>query len=55
MPYFTIIQESSALGCDMQWSRRTTGPTVRMTNAIWKGPDDVHIPLASWSTGTRSP
>ena len=44
MPYFSIIQESSALGCDMQWEQKDNWPTVRMTNPIWKGPDDVRIP-----------
>ena len=44
MPYFTIIQESSALGCDMQWEQKDNWPTVRMTNPIWKGPGDVKIP-----------
>ena len=44
MPYFSIIQESSALGCDMQWEQKDNWPTVRMTNPIWKGPDDVKIP-----------
>ena len=44
MPYFTIIQESSALGCDMQWEEKDNWATVRMANPIWKGPEDVHIP-----------
>ena len=44
MPYFSIIQESSALGCEMQWEEKDNWPTVRMTNPIWEGPDDVHIP-----------
>ncbi len=44
MPYFSIIQESSALGCDMQWEEKDNWPTVRMYNPIWKGADDVHIP-----------
>ena len=44
MPYFTIIQESSALGCEMQWEDKDNWPTVRMYRPIWKGPDDVHIP-----------
>ena len=44
MPYFTIIQESSALGCEMQWEEKDNWPTVRMSNPIWKGPDDIHIP-----------
>ena len=44
MPYFSIIQESSALGCEMQWEEKDNWPTVRMYRPIWKGPDDVHIP-----------
>ena len=43
-PYFTIIQESSALGCDMQWEEKDNWPTVRMSNPIWKGPDDIKVP-----------
>jgi [methyl-Co(III) methanol-specific corrinoid protein]:coenzyme M methyltransferase len=43
-PYFTIIQESSALGCEMQWEQKDNWPTVRMSNPIWKGEDDVVIP-----------
>ena len=43
-PYFTIIQESSALGCEMQWEQKDNWPTVRMGNPIWKGADDVRIP-----------
>lgn len=43
-PYFTIIQESSALGCEMQWEDKDNWPTVRMSNPIWKGPDDIKIP-----------
>ena len=44
MPYFTIIQESSALGCDMQWEEKDNWPTVRMYNPIWKGEGDIRIP-----------
>lgn len=44
MPYFTIIQESSALGCDMQWEGKDNWPTVRMNNPIWRGLDDIRIP-----------
>jgi [methyl-Co(III) methanol-specific corrinoid protein]:coenzyme M methyltransferase len=43
-PYFTIIQESSALGCDMQWEEKDNWPTVRMHQPIWKNSRDVHIP-----------
>ena len=43
-PYFTIIQESSALGCEMQWEGKDNWPTVRMSRPIWEGPQDVRIP-----------
>lgn len=43
-PYFTIIQESSALGCEMQWEDKDNWPTVRMSRPIWQGPEDIHIP-----------
>ena len=43
-PYFSIIQESSALGCEMQWEEKDNWPTVRMYNPIWKSADDVKIP-----------
>lgn len=43
-PYFTIIQESSALGCEMQWEDKDNWPTVRMSRPIWQGPNDIHIP-----------
>ena len=44
MPNFTIIQESSALGCDMQWEDKDNWPTVRMQQPIWKDSRDVRIP-----------
>ena len=44
MPYFTIIQESAALGCDMQWEEKDNWPTVRMNRPIWKDSRDVKIP-----------
>jgi len=43
-PYFTIIQESSALGCEMQWEGKDNWPTVRMYNPIWKSIEDINIP-----------
>ena len=43
-PYFSIIQESSALGCEMQWEGKDNWPTVRMHNPIWKGLEDIKIP-----------
>ncbi len=44
MPYFSIIQESSALGCEMQWEDKDNWPTVRMYRPIWRSAADVHIP-----------
>ncbi|MSS71065.1 MAG: MtaA/CmuA family methyltransferase [Candidatus Latescibacteria bacterium] len=44
MPVFSIIQESSALGCDIQWEEKDNWPTVRMNRPIWKTPDDIKIP-----------
>ena len=44
MPVFSIIQESSALGCKMQWETKDNWPTVKMTEPIWSGPDDIRIP-----------
>jgi len=44
MPVFTIIQESSALGCKMQWEQKDNWPTVRMREPIWTDPDDIKIP-----------
>ena len=34
MPVFTIIQESSALGCKIQWEQKDNWPTVRMSEPI---------------------
>jgi [methyl-Co(III) methanol-specific corrinoid protein]:coenzyme M methyltransferase len=44
MPVFTIIQESSALGCLIQWEQKDNWPTVRMSEPIWKTVDDIVIP-----------
>ncbi len=44
MPVFTIIQESSALGCRIQWEQKDNWPTVRMAEPIWKNLDDIEIP-----------
>jgi [methyl-Co(III) methanol-specific corrinoid protein]:coenzyme M methyltransferase len=43
-PYFSIIQESSAIGCEMQWEQKDNWPTVRMSNPIWKTSSDVKVP-----------
>ena len=44
MPVFSIIQESSALGCRMQWAQKDNWPTVRMREPIWERPEDIEIP-----------
>ena len=44
MPVFSIIQESSALGCKMQWEQKDNWPTVRMREPIWEQPEDIVIP-----------
>lgn len=43
MPVFSIIQESSALGCNMQWEQKDNWPTVRMREPIYQKPSDVRI------------
>ncbi len=44
MPVYSVIQESSALGCKMQWEGKGNWPTVRMSEPIWKSADDIKIP-----------
>src|SRR5258708_93431 len=35
MPVCTIIQESSALRCKIQWEQKDNWPTVKMREPIW--------------------
>ena len=44
MPVFSIIQESSALGCRIQWEQKDNWPTVKMQEPIWERPEDIRIP-----------
>jgi MtaA/CmuA family methyltransferase len=44
VPVFSIIQESSALGCKMQWEQKDNWPTVRMYEPIWEQPEDIRVP-----------
>ena len=44
MPVFSVIQESSALGCDIDWGEKGTWPTVRTAEPIWEHPEDIAIP-----------
>ncbi len=44
MPVFSIIQESSALGCKIQWEQKDNWPTVKMREPIWGDVEDIKIP-----------
>ncbi|MDP6352846.1 MAG: MtaA/CmuA family methyltransferase [Alphaproteobacteria bacterium] len=44
MPVFSIIQESSALGCDIQWEQKDNWPTARMREPIWRTAEDIRVP-----------
>jgi [methyl-Co(III) methanol-specific corrinoid protein]:coenzyme M methyltransferase len=44
MPVFSVIQESSALGCSIEWGDASTFPAVRMRDPIWRHPDEIRIP-----------
>jgi [methyl-Co(III) methanol-specific corrinoid protein]:coenzyme M methyltransferase len=44
MPVFSIIQESSALGCKIQWEQKDNWPTVKMREPIWEDVDDIQVP-----------
>jgi MtaA/CmuA family methyltransferase len=43
MPVFSIIQESSAIGCRIQWEQKDNWPTVKMTEPIYETPTDIAI------------
>jgi MtaA/CmuA family methyltransferase len=43
MPVFSIIQESSAIGCKIQWEQKDNWPTVKMTEPIYESPSDIDI------------
>src|SRR6266446_1870265 len=44
MPVYTIIQESSALGCKIQWEQKDNWPTVKMREPIWQDVEDIRFP-----------
>src|SRR5215470_9820749 len=41
MPVFSIIQESAAIGCKMQWEQKDNWPTVKMREPIFTKPEDI--------------
>jgi len=44
MPVFSIIQESSAIGCKLQWEQKDNWPTVKMREPIYTKPEDIRFP-----------
>jgi MtaA/CmuA family methyltransferase len=44
MPVFSIIQESSAIGCKLQWEQKDNWPTVKMREPIYTRPEDIRFP-----------
>ena len=44
MPCFSIIQESSAIGCKIQWEQKDNWPTVKMREPIYVKPEDINFP-----------
>ncbi len=44
MPVFSIIQESSAVGCKIQWEQKDNWPTVKMREPIWEKLENIKIP-----------
>ncbi len=44
MPVFSVVQESSALGCKIEWGGAASWPAVDMHAPIWEGPEDVRAP-----------
>jgi len=43
MPVFSIIQESSAMGCKVQWEQKDNWPTVKMREPVFEDVDDITI------------
>jgi [methyl-Co(III) methanol-specific corrinoid protein]:coenzyme M methyltransferase len=44
MPYFSTIQQSSALGCKTEWGQKDNWPTVVTAEPIWREPGEITIP-----------
>jgi len=44
MPVFSIVQESSALGCPIQWQEKDNWPTVEMARPLWTEAEQVRVP-----------
>ncbi|MEK7405518.1 MAG: uroporphyrinogen decarboxylase family protein [Acidobacteriota bacterium] len=44
MPVFSVVQESAALGCGIEWGEKDYFPAVKMREPIWQEPEDIRIP-----------
>jgi [methyl-Co(III) methanol-specific corrinoid protein]:coenzyme M methyltransferase len=44
MPIFSVVQESSALGCKIHWGEKDSWPTVKMGEPLWRDAEDIRIP-----------
>jgi [methyl-Co(III) methanol-specific corrinoid protein]:coenzyme M methyltransferase len=44
MPYFSTVQQSSALGCKIQWGEKDNWPTAVTSEPLWRHPDEIRIP-----------
>jgi len=44
MPYFSTVQQSSALGCKIQWGEKDNWPTAITSEPLWRHPDEIRIP-----------
>ena len=44
MPYFSTVQQSSALGCKIQWGEKDNWPTAVTSQPLWRHPDEIRIP-----------
>jgi [methyl-Co(III) methanol-specific corrinoid protein]:coenzyme M methyltransferase len=44
LAYFTTIQQSSALGCKIEWGQKDNWPTAITTEPLWRHPDQIRIP-----------
>lgn len=44
MPVFSIVQESSALGCTVDWGEKGSWPVVLTRQPLCRAPDDIRVP-----------
>ena len=44
MPVFSVVQESSALGCHIEWAAKNAFPAVKMKEPLWDTAEEISIP-----------